>query len=279
MTGDILDVVGLEEAMQGMDLVIHAAAMVSFLPQERRELFKTNIEGTANVVNTALAQHIRRLVYVSSVAALGRGANGAEVDEGKQWQDSQFNTRYAISKYLAEMEVWRAIGEGLEAIIVNPSTILGFGDWNGSSCTIFKMVYENFSWYTNGVNGFVDVEDVARAIRLLLESGISGERFILSGENWSFRDLFNCIADGFGKKHPNREATPLLSQLAWRMEKVKSFLTNTKPLLSKETALIGQTKTYFTHRKIENQLPDFRFTPLRESIQKACEAYLSEIKK
>ena len=275
--GDILDVTELEEAMTGTDAVIHAAAKLSFVLKERKEIFKTNVEGTANVVNAALAQNVKRFVHVSSVAALGRKTKGEQVNETKQWQDSKWNTNYGVSKYYGEMETWRAIGEGLNAVIVNPSTIIGYGDWNTSSCAIFKSVYKQFPWYTNGISGFVDVEDVAKAIVLLMESNINEERFILSAENISFRELFNLIADGFGKKHPSRNATPFLAQIAWPIEKIKSLFTGKPPLLTKESARIAQSKTYFENSKILNSLPGFSFTPLEETIKKACKKYLNEV--
>jgi dihydroflavonol-4-reductase len=275
--GDILDIVSLEEAMEGMDAVIHAAAKLSFESRDRDEMFQTNVEGTGNVVNTALALNLKRLIHISSVAALGRTDAGDTVDEGEQWKESKFNTNYATSKYQAEMEVWRAIAEGLECVIVNPSTVIGYGDWNHSSCSIFKTVYEGLPWYTNGVNGFVDVEDIAKAVVLLLPSEISGERFVLSGENWIFRRLFDKIADGFHKKHPSREATPILAAIAWRMEKIKSVFVGKPSILTRESAKISQTKTYFDNNKIKKYLPLFSFTPLEQTIGQACERYLQYV--
>ena len=272
--GDILDVVALGDAMVGMDAVIHAAAKVSFQSSERSEMFKINIEGTANVVNLALETGITKVLYVSSVAALGRTKNGDTVTEEKKWEENPMNTNYALSKYHAEMEVWRGMGEGLNVTVVNPSTILGYGDWNNSSCAIFKNVYNEFPWYTGGVNGFVDVEDVARAIVLLLGTESSGERYILSGENWTFRELFNQIARGFNKKLPSRKATPLLAEIAWRFEKIKSLFTGKTALLTRESARSSQTRTYFNTNNIKSKLPGFNFTPLSESINKACKSYL-----
>src|SRR5258705_3626352 len=217
--GDVLDVISLEKAMTGVDRVIHSAATISFLKRERKWMSQVNIEGTANTVNVALAKNISRFVHISSVAALGRSSSGAKIDEEKKWTESKLNSHYGISKQKAEMEVWRAMGEGLNAVIANPSTVIGFGDWNTSSCRLFKNIYEEFPWYTDGINGFVDIEDVARATVQLMETNISEERFIISGDNWSFRQLFNSIADGFGKKHPRRKATPFLSGMAWRIEK------------------------------------------------------------
>ena len=278
ISGDILDVIGLEEAMEGAEAVVHAAAKVSFSARDRRELFSTNIDGTANVVNIALEKNIKRFIYISSVAALGRTGNGEHVTEEKKWGDSKWNTNYAISKYHGEVEVWRGIGEGLPAAIVNPSTLLGYGDWNNGSCALFRNAFREFPWYTEGVNGFVDVTDVARAVVCLLESDVTGERYILNGGNWTFRHLFEDMADGFGKRHPSREATPFLAGVAWRMARLKSFLTGQPSILTRESARVARSKTFFDNNKILRQLPGFQFTPLDETIKTACNAYQTMLK-
>lgn len=274
--GDILDVVVLAEGMKGVHAVIHAAACVSFQKSDRLAMYKTNVEGTANVVNAAIENNISRFVHVSSVAAIGRTSNGEIVTEEMKWVERKTNTHYGISKFGSEMEVWRGFGEGLNVVIANPSTIIGYGDWNTSSCRLFKNVYNGFPWYSNGINGFVDAEDSARAIVLLMESSISGERFIINGENWPFRKLFNSIAIAFGKKQPSREATPFLGEMAWRIEKLKSILTGKKPLLTKESARVAHSKTNFSNRKILQALPGFSFTPLQQSIENACNKYLKK---
>ena len=276
--GDILDVVALQDAMEGMDVVIHSAAIVSFAKKDRKDMYQVNVDGTANVVNMALEKNINRLVHISSVAALGRTASGGHVNEEKKWEESNVNTHYAKSKYKAELEVWRAVSEGLDAVILNPSTILGYGDWHSSSCAIFKNIYNGFKWYTPGVNGFVDVEDAAKAAILLMESNISEQRFIVNGDNWSFKKLQDTIADGFGKNHPSKLATPFLMNMAWRIEKLKSLFTGKKPLLTKESARVAQSQTYFENDKILNALPGFSFTPLEETIKKACEKYPGTIR-
>lgn len=271
---DILDVIELDAAMKGVDTIIHSAAMVSFDKKERERLYQTNVDGTANVVNVALENNISRLVHVSSIAALGRTKNGEEVNEDKEWKDSSSNTHYAISKYRGEMEVWRAIAEGLNGVVLNPSTILGVGDWNSSSSAIFKNVYNEFPYYTEGVNGFVDVEDVAKAVVQLMQSDISGQRFIISSENYSFKKLFDLIADGFNKKKPSRLASAFLGKIAWRVEAVRSLFTQKKPLLTKETAKIAQSKTYFDNSKILKALPGFQFATIEETVKKSCAKYL-----
>lgn len=273
--GDVLDVVSLHEAMEGVDTVIHSAAIVSFLRGERARMYKVNVEGTANVVNMAIDTGIKRFVHISSIAALGRKVDGGQVDEGKKWEESKANTHYAKSKYKSELEVWRGFSEGLNAVILNPSTILGYGEWGSGSSAIFKTVYDEFKWYTTGVNGFVDVEDVARAAVLLMESDINGERFIINGANWPFRKLMDTMADCFGKKKPSREATAPLLSMAWRMEKIKSAFTGRKPLLTKETARVGLSKTYFENSKFLRAFPEFTFTPLEQTIHRACQQYLA----
>jgi dihydroflavonol-4-reductase len=271
--GDVLDVVALQDAMEGVDTVIHAAAIVSFVKQDRQEMYQVNVEGTANVVNMALEKNVRRLVHISSVAALGRTANGGHVNEEKKWEESKVNTHYAKSKFKAELQVWRGISEGLEAVIVNPSTILGYGDWNSSSSAIFKNIHEGFKWYTAGINGFTDVEDVAKATILLMESTITGQRYIVNGDTWPFKKLQDTIADNFNKKRSSRPATPFLMAIAWRMEKFKSFFSGKKPLLTKESARVAQSKTWFESDKLLKALPEFSFTPLEQTIKKACEKY------
>jgi dihydroflavonol-4-reductase len=271
--GDVLDVVALEEAMDGIDAVIHVAAVVSFVKKEQSKMYQVNVEGTTNVVNVMLEKNVRRLVYISSVAALGRTADGGHVNEEKKWEESKVNTHYGRSKYKAELQVWRGIGEGLEAVILNPSTILGYGDWNNGSCAIFKNVFEEFKWYVPGINGFVDVEDVAKATELMLESTINEQRFIVNGDTWPFKKLQDTIADGFGKKRPTRQTTPFLLSMAWRLEKIKSILTGKKPLITKESARVAQSQTWFENDKLLKALPGFSFTPLEETIKKACEKY------
>lgn len=275
--GDLLDVICLEEAMEGIDAIIHAAGKVSFNKNDRDKIFSSNIDTTTNVVNIALEKNIKRLIHVSSVAALGRTGNQEHVDEEKKWTPGKWNTTYAVSKFHSEVEIWRGIGEGLSAAIVNPSTLLGFGDWNVGSCALFRNVWHEFPWYSEGVNGFVDVSDVARAVVCLLQTDTVGERYILNGDNWTFRHLLNSMADAFGKKRPSKEATPFLGGIAWRMEVLKSKLTGKAPVVTRESARIAQSRTYYENSKFLQLLPGFQFTPLEETIKKACRSYLNNL--
>lgn len=277
--GDILDVVSLADALQGVDAVLHAAALVSFHRADARRLLQVNRDGTANVVNVALECGVRRMAYVSSVAALGRTRAGGLVDESKKWSETKSNTQYAVSKHLAEMEVWRGFSEGLEGVIVNPSTILGFGDWHQSSGAIFRNAWQGFPWYTEGINGFVGVEDCARATVELLLSDRNEQRYIVNADNWSFHHLLDTIADGFGKPRPRREATPFLGELAWRLEAVKAKLSGRKALLTRESARVAHSRTSFDNRALLEAIPGFAFTPLEAVIQNACAQYKEAVAK
>ena len=278
VNGDVRDVISLNEAMHGVDEIIHSAAVISFFKKERSLMYNVNVDGTANIVNLALENKIKKLVHISSISALGRTAAGERVTEEKKWEEGKLNTHYGITKHKAEMEVWRGIGEGLDAVIMNPSTVLGFGNWHDSSCAIFKTIYQELPWYTRGINGFVDVEDVAKIAILLMKDPITGERFIVSSENWEFKELFKVIASGFDKKPPRWEATPFMSSIAWRLEKVKSMFTGDRPLITKETARIALSKTYWQNDKILGALPGFSFTPIEQSIDKTCKKYIEAVR-
>jgi dihydroflavonol-4-reductase len=271
--GDVTDIQSISEAMTGIEAIIHSAAVVSFHSKDKERMQTVNVEGTTNLVNVALEMGIKRFVHISSVAALGRSKKSMLVNEERKWEESSNNTYYAISKHKAEMEVWRGFAEGLEGVILNPSTILGFGNWHESSCAIFKNGYRSFPWYTEGVNGFVGVEDVASAAVALLNSGINEKRFIVNAENWTFKKLFETIAEGFGKKGPYKKASPLLGSIVWRFEKIRSAFADGKPLLTKESARIAHSKTEFDNSALLSALPGFKFTPLETVIKNSCEKY------
>jgi nucleoside-diphosphate-sugar epimerase len=267
---DILDMLSLEPALENISEVYHCAAIVSFSPSNRELLHLTNVEGTANIVNACLQANIRKLVFVSSVGALGRIRQNEPVNETMYWTPETSNSEYGKSKYLAEMEVWRGIGEGLQAVIVNPVIILGAGDWEKGSTGMFKTAYDEFPWYTEGVTGFVDVEDVVKAMISLMKSNIAGQRFILSAEHTTYRELFTSIAGCFGKKPPHRKVTPFIAALVWRLEAIKGKLSGKQPLLTKETAHTAQAKVYFDNSKLLEYLPEFQYKPLQQSITTIC---------
>jgi nucleoside-diphosphate-sugar epimerase len=229
------------------------------------------------VVNAALDAGIKKMVYVSSVAALGRIRENETVNETMNWTEQTSNSAYGQSKYMAEMQVWRGIGEGLNALIVNPVIILGPGDWNSGSSKIFKSVYDEFPWYANGSSGFVDVRDVAKAMIELMNSDITAERFIISAENRSYADVFNMIANAFGKKKPYRQVTPALAKIVWRLEAIKSFFTGKDPLITKETAATALAQVKFDNSKLKRFLPGFTYHSIEDTITDTCTALQQKI--
>lgn len=269
--GDILDVVFLEEVMQGVTDVYHCAGYVSFSPKHKEELYQVNVEGTANVVNACLSAGVRKLVHVSSVAALGRYHQGKAINEKMEWTEESNNSEYGKTKYLGEMEVWRGIGEGLDAVIVNPTIIIGqYGDWAKGSMAIFKNIYNGFPWYSTGSAGFVSAADVAEAMYQLMQTNISSERFIVSAKNKTFQDLFFMIADSFGKKRPSKKVTPFLAASVWRLEKVKSSFTKKDPMVTKETAESALATVLFDNSALLKALPGFAYTLLQKSVEEIC---------
>jgi nucleoside-diphosphate-sugar epimerase len=274
--GDILDINSLEDAMQEVSKVYHCAAIVSFSPKQADTMLQANVEGTANVVNACIQHQIKKLVYVSSVAALGRIREDAPVDETMNWTPETSNSIYGKSKYLAEMEVWRGMGEGLNVAIVNPVIILGAGDWNKGSSEIFKSAYDEFPWYTKGVSGFVDVMDVIDTMQILMNSDVQGQRYIISGANLPYQEIFTLIAKAFNKRPPSRKVTPLLAAIVWRLEAVKGFFTGKTPLLTKETAATAQAIVHFDNCKFLNDFPEFKYRTMEQTINRTC-AELKEL--
>ena len=271
--GDILDISSLEDALQGVTQVYHCAAMVSFQAKQKEQLHKVNVEGTANVINTCLDAGVQKLVHVSSVAALGKMHGGAKVSEAMQWTEESSDSEYGKSKYLGEMEVWRGIGEGLEAAIINPTIIIGeYGDWNKGSMAIFKNVRNGFPWYSTCIAGFTDAEDIVDAMIRLMNSKVTAERFIINAECRSFEDVFFMIADAFGTKRPHKQVTPFLASVVWRLEKMKSIFTHKDPVVTKETAKNALATVDFDNSKFLKAFPDFHYTPLQESIERICKA-------
>ncbi|MDX1318046.1 MAG: NAD-dependent epimerase/dehydratase family protein, partial [Xanthomarina gelatinilytica] len=222
---DLLDIPLLTEAFKGITHVYHAAAFVSFEPDKYHLLRKTNIEGTANIVNLSIANKIEKLCYVSSVATIGSATSKDTLNELTLWNPEADNSVYSITKYGAEMEVWRGTQEGLDAVIVNPGVIIGPGIWNYGSGNIFKKVYNGLPFYTKGVTGYVGIEDVVLPMMKLMESPIKNERFILVSENWPYKQFIDKIATSLNVKAPSKKASSLLLQMGWRLDWLKHKLT------------------------------------------------------
>lgn len=271
--GDLFDLDILENTMQHTDTVYHCAAKVSFDPHDKTELMKVNVDGVANIVNIALKCGVKKLCHVSSIAALGRSKKGLPVDEDTIWEESVDNSIYAISKYKGELEVWRGIAEGLNAVIVNPALILGAGNFNTGSSELFKNIAKGFPFYTAGINGFVDVKDVARAMIKLMNANKFGQRYCLNGTLISYKDLFILMAKYLNVKAPHIKVNRFMSEIAWRLCYIEGKIKNKKPLITKETARTAINKYSYSSEKIIKEM-EFQFTPIEKTIKDICQSYL-----
>lgn len=265
--GDIIDITTLEHAFIGIDYVYHCAALISFDPKDEDVLRKTNIEGTANIVNFCLAKGIKKLCYISSTAALGDLASTATIiTEETEWNPEKPHSDYAISKYGAEMEIWRGQQEGLDVIIVNPGIIIGPGFQDQGSGLLFKAVAKGLRYYTLGVTGFVAVSDVVRMTAQLMKSEIRNERFILIAENISFQDIINTIADALKVKRPSRQMKPYLIEMGWRLDWILANVFNKKRKLTQTTAKASYSVHEYSNEKIKMTLKT-NFTDVHQYIK------------
>jgi len=275
--GDVLDFYSLKEALEGIDQVYHCAAIVSFDAKKRAQIIQDNVNGTANLVNACLEQRIKKYCHVSSIAAIGKSEISGPITEEGLWQNSKNKSAYSISKHLSEMEVWRGTAEGLNAVIVNPSIILGPGNWNSGSSKIFSTIYGGLRFYTKGVIGYVDVRDVSKAMIMLMKSDSSSERFIVSSENLSYEYVLKTIALNLGIKIPDIYARKWVSEIAWRIYKLKGLAFNKPALLSRENARTAHKSSYYSHQKLIDHLY-FKFIPIEQSIKEISRLFLNEFK-
>lgn len=264
----------LQAVFNGVTHVYHCAAFVSFEPNKYKQLRKINIEGTANVVNLCLSHKVKKLCYVSSIAAIGHKNNPNHlITETTPYNPEADNNVYAISKYGAELEVWRGTQEGLKAVIVNPGLILGAGFWNsGSSGSLFKKIHKGMSHYVTGVTGYVDVLDVVKCMQQLMDSEINSENFIVISENWSFKTFIETTTKALGIKPPKREAKPWLLSIAWRLDWLQHKLLGKRRSLSKQTAKSAVSVTKYDNSKLKNVL-NFQFQPIENSIKAIVKLY------
>lgn len=270
--GDVLDIFSLEEAMQNVDEVFHCAAYVSLDPAKKEKLYLINIEGTANVVNAALACGIKKMVHVSSVAALGSSLSGQIISEETQWDDSK--SPYSISKFFSENEVWRGVAEGLNAVVINPSVIIGPGEIRRSSLRIFQRIKKGLNVYTSGGMGFVDVRDVSQCMIKLMKSDISGDRFIINSENMNYKDFISEAALALDKKPPRIFIPSWMLGICWRLSFVLSLFRLSSFRFSKENAHSARTFSKYSHQKIKDML-GVQFIPVKQSIVDTCKAMLN----
>ena len=275
MKGDILDIPSLEENFKGISHVYHCAALVSFDPNDYHSLRKINIEGTANIVNLCISNNISKLCYTSSIAAIGEEKPGMEITEESPWNSEVDHSVYAITKYGAEMEVWRGTQEGLNTVIVNPGIILGGGFWKSGSGSLFRRIHKGMDYYTLGKTGYVDIHDVTDNMFYLMNSNIVNERFILISENWSYKKFIQTVARELKVNVPKKEAKPWLLNIAWKLDWIKYHLGSKRRRLIKQTVQSIQTESIYSNKKIKSL--GIKFKSIDTSITEVSLQFSQEI--
>ena len=270
---DITDVPSMTPAFKDVKKVYHCAAVISFDPADYRTMRKVNIHGTAIIANLAIDAKVEKLCFVSSIATIGDDSKKELANEENDWGGNEKNNGYAITKYGAETEVWRASQEGVDVVIVNPGVILGSGFWTSGSGKMFSEIDKGFSYYSEGVTGFVGVKDVVRCMVQLMQSNCKNQRFILVSENKSFKEVLFSIAEALGKKKPKRCVQPWQASLLWRWEWLVSKITSRKIRMSKYTAKTLFRKTYYSSEKCKIQL-EVTFKSVEEVIKQVSKQYL-----
>jgi len=269
---DVTDALSLQEAFADVTGVIHTAAFISFNPRKANTIFEINTQGTQHVVNACLVNNVKRLLHVSSVSALGRQKGQTLLNEENKWMDNSINSKYGESKYKAELEVFRGQEEGLSTVIVNPSVILGFSNWDKSSAQLFKYAWQQRPFYIDGSLNYVDVRDVAEACIQLYHSSIEGERFIVSAGSIPFKSFFDKVAAGFQKKGPKIKVTRNYLKVVAALERTRTWLLGTDPIITHETARLADTFFLYDNQKVKNAL-NFNFQTIDNTLLWCCEHY------
>ncbi|MFV8226382.1 NAD-dependent epimerase/dehydratase family protein [Christiangramia aquimixticola] len=271
VTADINNIPDLTKAFEGITYVYHCAALISFDPSDEKLLRKINIEGTANVVNLCIANQVSKLCYVSSIATLDSNTVNEMVDENAGWNPERNHTDYSISKYGAEIEVWRATQEGIDAVIVNPGVIMGPGIWETGGGKIIDKIYKGLSFHFPKVTGFVGVYDVVNIMQELMNSSIKNEQFIVVAENLSFHRVFELTATALNKPKPHRALKKWMVFAGWIFQKIGSYFGLKREIT--RDAIEGVFKlTRYNNQKIKQAL-DLEFESLEEVINKTANYY------
>lgn len=274
---DITDVPSLEAAFEGVNLVYHCAALVSFDSSRDLELRKTNIEGTANIVNFCIKNSIEKLCFVSSIATLDKRPGKKTISETSFWNKEVDQNMYSITKYGAEMEVWRASQEGVPVVIVNPGVIIGPGFWNEGSGKIFSEVQKGLKYYFTKTTGFVGVQDVVRAMQELMRSEFENEQFVLVSENLSFRDVFQATAKNLGKPAPSKKLKPWMIFTGWLWQEISGVFSKKEKQLESSSSKSLFEASFYSSEKIQEHL-GFQFEPIGKVIARTAEAYKKDLK-
>ncbi len=273
LDADLFNYYELLDLTEGVRDIYHCAAIINYSSKNPDEQIINNREITRNLVNVALERQVERFCHISSIAALGGTSDGTPVTEQVIWETSKRHTHYSVSKYESEMEVWRAISEGLNATIVNPSVILGAGDWNRGSANLIKKIADGFKYYTLGSTGFVDARDVVSICYQLMHTPQAfGQSFILNADNLKYQKLFQYICDAAQQKPPYIYASPFITNMVWRYEKWKSFLLRRTPILTKESSETAHKQLAYSSEKL-HQYIDFEYTKVQKTLKDLIEFY------
>ncbi|WP_114748391.1 NAD-dependent epimerase/dehydratase family protein [Pleomorphovibrio marinus] len=264
--GEITDYQSLQDATVGIDAVWHVAGLVSFKNRDQEKLLTVNTEGTANLVNVMLENGPKKLVFISSVAALGKDPDTQLIDEEYKWVTSELNTPYAISKHLAELEVWRGAQEGLEVLVFNPSVLLARHKDDRSSTMVYDYVFKGISYFPQGSINYIDIRDAAEIMVKIAEVGTWNNRFIINKESLPYKKFFEEIAKVTGKKAPHKPLTKGLLAAALFFSRITNFFGTFPVSLNKQSALLSQMNFTFDNRKSGRVLP-YEYTPLAETLK------------
>lgn len=266
---DITDVTALEPAFKDITEVWHCAGLISFSGSDEEKMRKINIEGTANMVNLSIDFGVSRFCFTSSIAALGDVKIASEIiDEQMEWNPEKHHSDYAISKYGAEMEVWRGQQEGLKTLIVNPGVVLGPGFWNQGSGEIFLAIESDLPFFTTGSTGFVAVTDLVEVMYLLMKNELFGERFAIISENLTYKDLANYIADEMKVKRPTIHAKPWMTELSWITDYILCSITGKKRKFYKETSRSVHLEEHYSPKKVVDAL-GYEFISIKSYLEEA----------
>jgi dihydroflavonol-4-reductase len=270
--GDIMDVVFLEDALKSIDVVIHSAAIVSMDPSQKEEMIKMNVEGTSNVVNMCLESGVKKLIHISSIAAIGRRKFRETIDENNKWAYTEFNTQYGLSKFLAEQEAWRGYNEGLSVCIVNPSYILGPGHSIRSSLRLVQKLKDGLTHYPTGSNGFVDVRDVAIAVVKLIEPRFDGDRYIINEGNYPYRLILTQLAGHMELPAPAKALKGISAKLALWVEAIKSKISGKAPVITRESLMTGSLEVRYLNNKSINEL-GMVYRTMEETLKETAKTF------
>ncbi len=271
---DVGDVDQFQKLIDNETIIIHAAAKISFDKKHQNKMNRVNVEATKLLVNVALEKHAKRFIHISSIAALGRYHDNRAIDEHIEWEDSPHHTSYGISKQMGEREVWRGHAEGLDVVILNPSLILGAGYWNSSSTNILNQLYKGLSFYPEGMTGMVDVRDVAKLAYLAISKDVTGQRYIVSSENRTYKDYFIYTSSELGRKPPYKPLSKIWRSLAWRLSGIYAAISRKSKLITSQNMEASASTACYRNQKSMTDF-DFTYTPIENTWKDAAQSYIT----